>query len=81
MPKGSLLDAVVNAVQAHKRVGWWDSLPKDAQEELLEIRRTWQNGGYPVTKTAMARILSEQCQSRGFKTVKEKKFAEWLQKS
>lgn len=81
MAKSSLLDAVVNAVQAHRRLGWFESLPDETQAELLEIRRTWQSGGYPVTRTALAKILSEKCEERGLKTVKEKKFAEWLSKS
>lgn len=81
MAKSSLTNAVADAVQAHKRFNWWEALPKDAQAELLEIRKTWQSGGYPVTKTVLARILSEKCEERGLKTVKEKKFAEWLQKT
>jgi hypothetical protein len=81
MAKGSLLDAVSNAVKACKPPNWFDSLPKEKQSELLEIRRTWQGGGYPVKRLTLARILADECSKQGIHSCKEKRLSEWLQKS
>lgn len=81
MAKGSLLDAVSNAVKTCKPGNWWDALPKEKQAELLEIRKTFQSGGYPVKRLTLARILAAECNRQGIHACKEKRFSEWLQKS
>ena len=81
MAKGSLLDAVTDAVKVCKPANWFEALPKEKQAELLEIRKTWQSGGYPVKRLTMARILSDECSKQGIRSCKERKFAEWLSKS
>jgi hypothetical protein len=81
MAKGSLLESVGDAVVASRPASWWDSLPKDVQKELLEIRKTFQSGGYPIRKLTLARILADKCEERGLRALKERRFSEWLQKS
>lgn len=81
MAKGSLLESVSDAVEACRPASWLDSLPKDVQKELLEIRKTWQSGGYPVKKLTLARILADKCAERGLRALKERRFSEWLSKN
>jgi len=81
MAKGSLLDAVNNAVKECKPANWFDALPTETQSEFLEIRKTFQSGGYPVARGTLARILSEKCKERGFKPLGERRLCDWLQKS
>jgi hypothetical protein len=81
MPKSSLLESVGEAVKACKPASWWDALPKDVQSELLEIRKTFQSGGYQIKRLTLARILSDKCQERGLHTCREKGFVQWLSKN
>jgi len=81
MPKGSLLDAVNNAVKECKPANWFDALPTETQSEFLEIRKTYQSGGYPIARGTLARILSEKCKERGLNALGERRLCEWLQKS
>lgn len=81
MAKGSLLESVGDAVEACRPANWWDSLPKDVQKELLEIRKTFQSGGYPIKKLTLARILADKCEERGLRALKERRFSEWLSKN
>jgi hypothetical protein len=82
MAKGSsLIQSVGDAVKACKPPNWWDALPGDVQSELLEIRKTWQSGGYPIKRLTLARILSNKCHERGLRTCREKGFVEWLSKN
>ena len=81
MAKGSLMELVSNAVKECKPSSWWDALPKDVQGELIEIRKTFQSGGYQIKRLTLARILSEKCKERGLHTCATKGFVEWLQKN
>jgi len=81
MAKGSLLDAVTDAVKGCKPASWWDALPKETQREFLEIRKTFQSGGYPVARGTLARILSEKCKERGLIALGERRLGDWLSKS
>jgi hypothetical protein len=81
MAKGSLLESVGEAVKECKPSSWWDALPKDVQGELIEIRKTFQSGGYQIKRLTLARILSEKCKERGLHTCATKGFVEWLQKN
>jgi|LakMenEpi03Aug12_release.lakeMendotaPanAssembly.Ray.scaffolds.fasta_scaffold3760178_1 hypothetical protein len=81
MAKGSLTESVSNAVKECKPSSWWDALPKDVQGELIEIRKTFQSGGYQIKRLTLARILSEKCKERGLHTCATKGFVEWLQKN
>jgi hypothetical protein len=82
MAKGSsLTESVGDAVRACKPGNWWDALPKETQSELLDIRKRFQNGEYPVKRLTLARILSDKCRERGIHSCKEKRFAEWLAKN
>jgi hypothetical protein len=80
MAKGSLLDAVNDAVKVCKPISWWDALPKDVQGELAEIRKTFKSGGYQIKRLTLARILSDKCRERGLHTCAEKGFVKWLSK-
>jgi hypothetical protein len=80
MAKCSLIDAVSDAVKVCKPSNWWAALPKETQNELLEIRKTFQSGGYQIKKLTLARILSDKCKERGLHTCREKGFVQWLSK-
>ena len=81
MAKGSLLGDIEDAVKACKPANWFNALPKETQTEFLEIRKTLQSGGYPVSRGTLARILFEKCKERGLHTLGERRLCEWLQKS
>jgi len=78
MAKGSLLESVGEAVKACKPASWWDAMPKETQAELLEIRKTFKSGGYPIKRLTLARILADKCRERGLQACAKKGFVEWL---
>ena len=81
MAKGSFIGDVEEAVKGCKPRSWWDSLPTDVRSELLEIRKKFQGGAYPVARFTFAKILAQKCKERGLNWIGDRRIADWLLES
>lgn len=79
----SLADDVAAAVpQDAPRKTWFDMLPPEAVDELLELRRRYQAGLYGTAKRLhIAKAAVERCQQRGWKTCDATRMAAWLMRT
>lgn len=78
-----LADDVAAAVPRDAaRKTWFESLPAEAVEELLELRQRYQAGAYGSAKRLhIARAAVARCQERGWKTCDATRLAQWLLKN
>jgi hypothetical protein len=75
-----LADEVAASVPlAGGRKTWWELLPQEATDELLEVRRRWKAGEFgSVKRLHVARAVVERCQERGWKTCDATRMCQWL---
>lgn len=80
---GSLADAVRQSVTL-KRAGppaFIERLPRDAQDELLEVRRQFQAGGFgDASAMEVSRRVHAFAADRGWKLVSVKELSLWLRR-
>lgn len=78
MPKTSLLDEVLQQV-SNSHTGpasWFDRLPADAQQELLEVRAGFDPARHQ--KRAFYRAIKACAERRGWDIAGEKQVTLWL---
>ena len=78
----SLADLIGERVKTlrTKSNGFFDALPPDQQDAVLEVKRRFQAGTYGPSATAVARMLWEQCQAQGIGTCKLDGLIKWLRR-
>lgn len=78
----SLADTIGERVKTlrAKCNGFFDALPPDQRDELLEVKRRFQAGDYGPSATRVARMLYEQCQADGVATCKFEGLIKWLRR-
>ena len=78
-----LRSAIVAAAapQAPRTAGRWiDRLPDDVREELIAIRREWQNGLIQASGRGLAAAIVANCKERGITICGFCGVREWLAK-
>jgi hypothetical protein len=69
------------APQAPRTAGRWiDRLPDDVREELIAIRREWQNGLIQASGRGLAAAIVANCKERGITICGFCGVREWLAK-
>jgi hypothetical protein len=72
-------DVAADVPKDAARKTWFQLLPAEAADELLELRRRYQAGDYGTAKRLhVARAAVERCQERGWKTCDATRMAQWL---
>lgn len=81
-PASRLADIIGEQVKAlrSKTGGFFDALPPDQQDALLEVKRRFQAGEYGPGATAVARMLYEHCQADGISTCRIEGLIKWLRR-
>lgn len=79
----SLADAVRQSVKDMRSgpVGFVERLPQDARDEILEVQRQFQAGGFgDASAMAVSRRVHAFAAERGWRLVSVKEFALWLRR-
>lgn len=61
-----LLEDVKETLPARRGFApWYEKLPADLLAEIVDVKRQWQSGKLPATKTALGASLSKALAARG----------------
>jgi hypothetical protein len=75
-----LREAIIADASARRARRWIDRLPDDVREELVTIRREWQQGIIHATQRGLATAIVDNCKERGIEPFGFEGVREWLRR-
>lgn len=75
-----LRKAIIADASARLVRRWIDRVPDDVREELVTIRREWQEGIIHATQRGLAAAIVDNCKERGIELCSFDGVREWLRR-